>query len=136
MTREMDESILEALVQEALKVRLRAHAPYSRFQVGAALLTDNGKTIVGCNVENASFSLTICAERVAAGTAIAGGDIGWTAIAVASLGGVTPCGACRQFLAEFNRDLLVLSVDAETQAVRRYQLSDLLPFAFDKDALP
>jgi cytidine deaminase len=134
-TPSIDESTLASLVEAALVVRHRAHAPYSHFLVGAALLSQTGETYVGCNVENASFSLTICAERVAAGTAIADGHAKWIAVAVASRGGVTPCGACRQFLAEFGNDLLVICIDAETRATRRYQLSSLLPHAFDKTSL-
>ncbi len=130
-----DESILERLVHKSLAIRHRAHAPYSRFQVGAALLAETGEVFVGCNVENASFSLTLCAERVAACTAVVHERTKWLAIAIASRGGVTPCGACRQFLAEFGNDLLVLSVDAETLAVNRYRLSGLLPHSFSKDAL-
>jgi len=131
----IDEQLQASLVQEALAIRSRAHAPYSNFQVGAALLSKTGEIFLGCNVENASYSLTICAERVAAGTAVASGQSQWVAIAIASRGAVTPCGACRQFLAEFGSDLLVLSVDAESQKVRRFQLSELLPHAFDKTAL-
>ena len=130
-----DEQLQATLVQEALAIRSRAHAPYSNFQVGAALLSKTGEIFLGCNVENASYSLTICAERVAAGTAVASGQSQWVAIAIASRGAVTPCGACRQFLAEFGNDLLVLSVDAESQKVRRFQLFELLPHAFDKTAL-
>jgi cytidine deaminase len=134
-TQTIDESKLASLVDAALAVRQRAHAPYSHFLVGAALLSRSGETYVGCNVENASFSLTICAERVAAGTAIANGQANWVAVAVASRGGVTPCGACRQFLAEFGNDLLVICIDSETKATRRYQLFNLLPHAFDKTSL-
>jgi cytidine deaminase len=129
------EHLQSVLIKEAQSVRLRAHAPYSRFQVGAALLCQTGEIFVGCNVENVSFSLTICAERVAAATAIASGHNHWVAIAVASRGAVTPCGACRQFLAEFGNDMLVLSVDADSEEVRRFRLSELLPHAFDKKAL-
>ncbi len=131
-----DETILERLIQDALAVRQRAYAPYSRFQVGAALLADTGEVFVGCNVENCSFSLTLCAERVAACTAVVQQKTRWVAIAIASTGGVTPCGACRQFLAEFGQDLLVLSVDAETHTVNRYRLSGLLPHGFTAEALP
>lgn len=130
-----EDVVLSGLIDAALAVRLQAHAPYSHFQVGAAILSRSGETFVGCNIENASFSLTICAERVAAGTAVTSGVRDWQAVAVASRGGVTPCGACRQFLAEFGNDLIVLCVDAETKAVRRYQLSELLPHSFSKDAL-
>lgn len=127
---------IDSLVNQALVVRSRAHAPYSRFHVGAALLTSTGESFAGCNVENASFSLTLCAERVAAATAVAGGNTRWLAIAVASLGGATPCGACRQFLAEFGHDLLVITVDVQSKQVKRFQLSTLLPYAFDQTALP
>ena len=131
----IDEEMIGSLESAALTVRLKAHAPYSNFQVGSAILTQCGEMFVGCNVENASFSLTICAERVAAGTAIASGKRKWQAIAIASRGAVTPCGACRQFLAEFGNDLLVVCIDSETGHVTRHMLSDLLPYSFSKDAL-
>ena len=135
MTDRVDPDTMDRLAKHALAVRSRAHAPYSRFHVGAALLTSTGETFIGCNVENASFSLTLCAERVAAATAVASGNARWLAIAVASPGGAPPCGACRQFLAEFGHDLLVITVDAETLQTKQFQLSDLLPFAFDETAL-
>ena len=131
----LDDAVAAKLIDAALAVQRNAHAPYSHFYVGAALLSDRGETFVGCNVENASFSLTICAERVAAGTSVASGSVRWIAVAVASRGGVTPCGACRQFLAEFGNDLLVLCVDSESKKVKRYRLSELLPHAFTKAAL-
>jgi cytidine deaminase len=92
-----DPATIDSLVRAALDVRLRAHAPYSNFQVGAALLADDGEVFIGCNIENASFSLTICAERVAAAAAVTTQNRHWRAIAIASRGGVSPCGACRQF---------------------------------------
>lgn len=131
----VEDDRIDSLVDAALDVRRNAHAPYSHFLVGAALLSRTGETFVGCNVENASFSLTICAERVAAGTSVANGQTQWTAVAIASRGGVTPCGACRQFLAEFGNDLLVICVDADTRKITRYRLSALLPHAFDKTSL-
>ncbi len=88
------------LVQSALKARAQAYAPYSRFQVGAALLTKSGAIVPGANLENASYGLTICAERAAVGNAIVAGHRDFLAIAVASETGVTPCGACRQVLHE------------------------------------
>ena len=100
------------------------------------LALPSGQVYRGCNVENASFSLTLCAERAAAVAAIAGGDRQFKAIAVASPGGVTPCGGCRQFLAEFDDDLLVLTIDVDTRRVERFRLSALLPHAFGKSALP
>ncbi len=129
------EEMLDRLIESARAVRLRAHAPYSRFQVGAALLCEDGEVFVGCNVENVSFSLTICAERVAAASAVATQRRRWTAIVVASRGAVTPCGACRQFLAEFSNDLQVICVDAVTPRRDEHMLSALLPHAFDRCAV-
>jgi cytidine deaminase len=96
-------SILEAARQAAKS----AYAPYSKFHVGAAILTRSGKIIVGCNVENSSFGLTICAERAAVVQAIVQNERDWQAIAIVSPSGVTPCGACRQVLAEFSPQLKV-----------------------------
>ena len=89
------------LAQHARLVMGRAYAPYSHFQVGAALLSECGTIVTGCNVENCSYGLTICAERNAATSAVTQGLMRWKAIAIATVGGVAPCGACRQFLAEF-----------------------------------
>lgn len=126
-----DTAAIDALVREALDVRLRAHAPYSNFLVGAAMLADDGEVFIGCNIENASFSLTLCAERVAAAAAVTAQHRRWRAIAIASKGGVSPCGACRQFLSEFGHDLLVVTVDAESEKRQIFELSKLLPHAFD-----
>jgi cytidine deaminase len=127
---------IERLIQRAVAVRDQAYAPHSHFYVGAALLTSDGEIIVGCNVENVSYGLSICAERGAASSAVAAGFRSWTAIAVASVGGVTPCGACRQFLAEFGTDLLVVLVDVIDGSRRSVKLGDLLPDAFDGSTLP
>ena len=126
-----DSATIDALVRAALDVRLRAHAPYSNFQVGAALLSDDGEVFIGCNIENASFSLTLCAERVAAAAAVTAQQRRWRAIVIASKGGASPCGACRQVLSEFGHDLLVVTVDAQSEKRRIFQLSELLPHAFD-----
>jgi cytidine deaminase len=127
---------VEKLIRSAIDVRDQAYAPHSHFYVGAALLSHDGEIVVGCNVENASYSLSLCAERVAAATAVARGHRSWRAIAVASVGGVTPCGACRQFLAEFGGDLSVILVDVIDGSRRLRQLSQLLPEAFDGSSLP
>ena len=129
-------SDIDRLAKAALKVRDHAYAPHSHFYVGAALLMDDGKIYSGCNVENASFSLTICAERVAASAAVAAGYRSWRAIAIASDGGAMPCGACRQFLAEFGIDLKIVVVDVieGTKEIRR--LSQLLPDSFAANNLP
>lgn len=127
---------IDRIVRVAIEARDQAYAPHSHFYVGAALLMPDGEVIAGCNVENASYSLTLCAERVAAATAVARGYRHWLAIAVASVGGVTPCGACRQFLAEFGSDLLVICVDVLDGSRKTRRLSQLLPDAFDGSSLP
>src|SRR6187399_2220993 len=100
------------LIQSALDAQRRAYCVYSNFPVGAALRTASGRIYQGVNVENASFGLTICAERVAASAAVAGGEKEFKAIAVVSRTGVSPCGACRQFLAEFAPKLEIVMVDS------------------------
>jgi cytidine deaminase len=121
----------QALVESALRVRERAYAKYSRFGVGAALLTADGRTFVGCNVENASYGLTICAERAAVFAAIAAGAKTFTLLAIASSGAAMPCGACRQVLAEFAPELSILLVDADQpNRIVESNLRDLLPGAF------
>src|SRR5579863_6397054 len=100
----------EELAKEALAARVNAHAPYSSFRVGAALETAGGRVYRGCNVENATYGLTVCAERVALWKAISEGERDFTRIAVASdsANPITPCGACRQLLWEFGGNLEVL----------------------------
>jgi cytidine deaminase len=130
----MHDKKISQLIKAALAARLRAYAPYSRFRVGAALLTDDGKTFSGCNVENASYGLTVCAERVAVANAICAGKKKFTAIAIAADGKsalVSPCGACRQVLAEFAPNLRVILVSARNpKQVEELKLSDLLPRLF------
>ena len=129
----MTEPNRDELIRAALDAQQRAYAPYSNFLVGAAIRTASGKIFQGANVENASFSLTICAERVAAASAIAAGERDFVTIAIVSRGGAPPCGACRQFLAEFNPALRIVMVDSEEQG-HGYQstLADLLPNRFVK----
>lgn len=131
----MKESI-RRLEDSALAVRQRAHAPYSKFQVGAAVLTAGGEIFAGCNVENASYGLTICAERVAVGTAVAAGHTQIVAVAVVSSGGHAPCGACRQVLSEFGPAMEVILIDADDpNKTRTTTLAALLPEQFSSDAL-
>jgi cytidine deaminase len=122
-----------ALLAEARAARALAHAPYSNFTVGAALLCEDGTIQRGCNVENASYGAAICAERTALVAAVARGQRRFTAIAVAGPAGVaiTPCGICRQVLAEFSPDgaLAVITPGADG-APRRTTLAALLPQAF------
>jgi cytidine deaminase len=126
-----------ALVAQALAVSSSAHAPYSRFHVGAAVLTASGETFVGCNVENASYGLTICAERSAVCAAIAAGHKQIVAVAVVTKGGHSPCGACRQVLSEFGPTMDVIMADADDPArLTTTTLDKLLPSSFDASSLP
>lgn len=126
-----------ALVDAARDARVRAYAPYSDFHVGAALRTANGRTIVGANVENASYPVTICAERVAMSHAITQGERTFTHIAVmgSSEEICTPCGMCRQFMFEFAPDLVVLAAGARGSVARFVLGTDLLPAGFGPAAL-
>ena len=125
----------ERLLRTAADVAARAHAPYSRYRVGAALLSDQGEVYGGCNVENASYGLTICAERTAVFTAVAAGHRHFEAVAVVAAGEQTPypCGACRQVLAEFcDPDTPILVARADfLDAYETLTLGDLLPHAFE-----
>ena len=124
------------LTDAALAVRQRAYAPYSNFHVGAALLTASGEIFAGCNVENASYGLTICAERVAIGSAVAAGHKQIVAVAVATSGGHSPCGACRQVLSEFGPAMEVILIDADDPTrTRTTTLAALLPEQFSSGAL-
>jgi cytidine deaminase len=118
---------LDALVDEAWDARSRAYAPYSNFAVGAALATDDGRHFGGANVENASYGVSICAERVAAATAVAAGARGIVAVAVTGSAptATPPCGACRQFLYEFNPEMTVVSEGSNGER-KRWRLSELL----------
>jgi len=121
---------MEELIAAARRARENAYAPYSHFAVGAALQTKSGRIFTGCNVENLSFGLTICAERNAIGTAAVAGELEFAAIAIVadSKAPVTPCGACRQVLAEFGLDVVVCSSNLEG-ATFRSTVGELLPRA-------
>lgn len=127
---------VQRLIQAAIAARDHAYAPHSHFYVGAALLTHDGRVIEGCNVENASYSLTQCAERTAACSAVAAGHRMFRAVAIASIGGAMPCGACRQVLAEFGCDLVVYTIDVIDGDRQTRRLSDLLPDAFTSSDIP
>lgn len=124
----------DKIIQAALEVRENAYAKYSKFYVGAAVLTGSGKIFRGCNVENASFSLTLCAERNALTSAIASGEQSFTHLVVASENGVSPCGACRQVIWELCGDIPVTIVDAQGNS-RETSSKALLPEAFDEHDL-
>jgi len=123
------------LVRRAREVMRNAHAPYSRFHVGAALESADGRVFVGTNVESASYGLTICAERMALGAAVAAGAKQFTRLAVTTAVDppAAPCGACRQLLAEFGLDLEVISAGPKSE--RRWTLGELLPAAFTRESL-
>jgi cytidine deaminase len=128
----------DELVALAAQARRHAYAPYSHFAVGAALLAKSGRVYTGANVENASYGLSVCAERVAVWKAVAEGERAFTAIAVVTENGVSPCGACRQVLAEFAGDpqsLRLIVADAQGRR-RTYTLAELLPEAFTPEQLP
>jgi cytidine deaminase len=125
----------EELMALAAEARQNAYAPYSHYAVGAALLTASGKVYTGCNVENASFGLTVCAERTAVLKAVCDGEREFTAIAVVTKNGGTPCGACRQVLNEFGPEMRVLVADASGD-YRVHSLPELLPDCFGPCQLP
>ncbi len=120
------------LIAAARAARRHARAPFSKFEVGAALLTASGEVITGCNIENATYGLTMCAERVAMFKALSEGQTSFTRLAIATgtAGPTPPCGACRQILWEFAGDLEVILANAR-QETGRYRLSELLPHPFD-----
>jgi cytidine deaminase len=122
----------EALMREAVQARKQSHSPYSRFAVGAALLTASGQIYRGCNVENASFGLTCCAERTAVFKAVSEGERKFDAIAVTARAGhgAPPCGACRQVMAEFSPELWVYWRDMRGRLLKK-QLKALLPDQFE-----
>ena len=128
----------EALTTSAFEVRRRAHAPYSGYPVGAAIQVASGRVFTGCNVENASYGLSLCAERSAILQMVAAGERDPIGLVVITRGPVvgTPCGACRQTLAEFALDLPIrLAVEDPTVPARMTTLSALLPEAFRAEAL-
>ncbi len=118
------------LLERAVAARQWAYAPYSHYLVGAALLTESGKVYDGVNVESAAYPTSMCAERVAIFKAVSEGERSFTAIAVSTGNAGMPCGACRQVMAEFGQDTLVLIGDDEGKLVREMTVRDLLPGAF------
>lgn len=119
----MDKKTKQALIQKAAEAKTGAYAPYSKFRVGAAILTHDGKIFTGANVENASYGLAICAERNAIFQAVFAGQRKISAVAVATdeRGWITPCGACRQVISEFadgNTDIILTTVDGKSKTVK------------------
>jgi cytidine deaminase len=119
-----------ALIDLAKEARRRAYAPYSNYPVGAVLRTRSGRIFTGCNVENAAYPTSMCAERIAIYKAVSEGEKEFDVIAVVTPNGGTPCGSCRQVMAEFGLDTLVLVADAEGRMVQESTVAGLLPGAF------
>jgi cytidine deaminase len=131
----LDPDMRQQLIERALKARERAYAPYSNYFVGAALLTKSGKIFDGCNIENVGFTSTICAERTAVFKAVSEGEKEFEVMAVASLNGGFPCAVCRQVLAEFGMDILIIGADENGKVTHESPLTDLYPHAFTPSAL-
>lgn len=132
---EITEQQRTELVRRALQAMERAYAPYSKYPVGAALLSKTGEIFEGVNIENAAYPAGICAERSAVFAAVSSGQREFEAIAVATRNGGTPCGSCRQVLAEFGLDTRVLMADERGRVVMETTVRDLLPDAFGPDSL-
>lgn len=132
----MEKETSRMLIEKAAVALEQAYAPYSRYRVGAALISEDGEIFTGCNMENASYGLTMCAERNAFAAAIEAGARNFRAMAVVADGKETPypCGACRQVMAEFcGDDFVVLAARIEDAAIpREFQLAELLPVRFRK----
>jgi len=126
LTNELSQTLIERAVQAYQK----AYAPYSQYSVGAALLTESGEIVDGVNIENAVYPLTICAERVAIFKAVSEGHRTFEAIAVVTRNGGTPCGSCRQVMAEFGLDTIVLIADGNGNHLSTYTVRELLPSSF------
>lgn len=120
----------QALIQLATEARRRAYAPYSNYSVGAALRTVSGRIFTGVNVENAAYPTGMCAERVAVFKAVSEGERAFEAIAVVTENGGWPCGGCRQVLAEFGLETLVIIADAHGRLITETTVGALLPGAF------
>jgi len=123
------------LIDLAIEARRHAYAPYSNYPVGAALRTKSGKVFTGVNVENAAYPTGICAERTAVFKAVSEGEHEFEVIAVVTENGGTPCGSCRQVLAEFGLDTLVLIANKDGELVQETTVRDLLPGAFTPEHL-
>jgi cytidine deaminase len=118
------------LIETATTSRERAYTPYSHYEVGAALLTATGKIYSGVNIENAAYPVTMCAERVSVFKAISEGERDFEAMAVVTANGGFPCGSCRQVLAEFGLDTLIIVADGHGKIIREITVRELLPEAF------
>ena len=130
MVTTLTDELRSRLIELAQAARLKAYAPYSNYKVGAALVTPSGQFFTGCNVENAAYPTSLCAERVAVFKAVSEGERKFAAIAVVTSNGGTPCGSCRQVMAEFGLDTVVLIADADGKLRQETSVAELLPGAF------
>lgn len=126
----LTKEIKDKLIQRAKKAWALAYAPYSHYSVGSAVLTETGEMFDGVNVENAVYPLGICGERVAIFKAVSEGHRSFKAIAVVTRNGGTPCGSCRQVMAEFGLDTVVLIADASGELLQETTVAELLPNSF------
>ena len=126
----LTDELRESLIQKAVDAYHGAYAPYSGYSVGAAVLTESGKIYDGVNIENAVYPLTICGERVAIFKAVSEGEKSFQAIAVVTRNGGTPCGSCRQVMAEFGLDTVVLIADNTGKLHNTLTVAELLPHSF------
>ena len=123
------------LIQKAIKMRSQALAPYSNYKVGAAILTESGKIFGGCNIENSSYSLTICAERVALFKAVSEGETKFKALSVSTNNAGMPCGACRQVIWDICGNISILICN-NNKLITKTESIKLLPMPFDNTKLP
>jgi cytidine deaminase len=125
----------QSLVDLANEARRRAYAPYSNYRVGAALRTRSGRIFTGVNVENAAYPTSMCAERTAVFKAVSEGELDFEVLAVVTDNGGSPCGGCRQVLAEFGLETIVLIADGSGKIARETTVGELLPLAFQPQHL-
>jgi len=132
---ELTDKERRALIDLAGEARRRAYAPYSKYSVGAAVRTRSGRVFTGCNVESAAYPTSMCAERVAIFKAVSEGETEFDVIAVVTSNGGSPCGSCRQVMAEFGLETVVLIADVDGRLVEQTTVGGLLPGAFTPDSL-
>ena len=126
----MKKTTIDLLIERAIQARKNSHSPYSKFKVGAALLSKNGKVFVGTNVESSSYGLTVCAERNAIASGIVAGEKQFESLVVISADGVSPCGACRQVIYDICGNIEIILVNGKGEIVNTVTAKELLPFPF------
>lgn len=131
----LNDETRKQLIELAAHARRWSYSPYSHYAVGAALLTHSGKIYDGVNIENSAYPTTICAERVAVFKAVSEGERNFEAIAVVTANGGSPCGSCRQVLAEFGLDTVVIVADQEGNVTMEMTVGEMLPGAFTPESL-